>query len=76
MSWRTIFAPAACRVHLAMACGACAALTNHKTPSPHPPPPQLPPCAGMESTRHNYLLLGLAVFQFPLNAWLARLPAA
>ena len=31
--------------------------------------------AGMESTRHNYLLLGLAVFQFPFNAWLARLPA-
>lgn len=22
----------------------------------------------------NYLLLGLAIFQFPLNAWLARLP--
>lgn len=28
----------------------------------------------MESTRHNYLLLGLAVFQFPFNAWLSRLP--
>lgn len=28
----------------------------------------------IDSTRHNYLLLGLAIFQFPLNAWLARLP--
>ncbi|KAL4448647.1 hypothetical protein ABPG75_005866 [Micractinium tetrahymenae] len=25
-------------------------------------------------TSMNYLLLGLAIFQFPLNAWLARLP--
>ncbi|KAL4424655.1 hypothetical protein ABPG77_002273 [Micractinium sp. CCAP 211/92] len=25
-------------------------------------------------TTMNYLLLGLAIFQFPLNAWLARLP--
>ncbi|GAB4817101.1 hypothetical protein N2152v2_004147 [Parachlorella kessleri] len=29
----------------------------------------------LESTTHNYLLLGLAVLQFPFNAWLARLPA-
>ncbi|EFN56097.1 hypothetical protein CHLNCDRAFT_144674 [Chlorella variabilis] len=29
----------------------------------------------IDSTRHNYLLLGLAILQFPLNAWLARLPA-
>ncbi|PSC67531.1 transport yif1 [Micractinium conductrix] len=28
----------------------------------------------IDSTRHNYLLLGLALAQFPLNAWLARLP--
>lgn len=28
----------------------------------------------IDSTRHNYLLLGLAIFQFPLNAWLARVP--
>ena len=32
------------------------------------------PIAGIDSTRHNYLLLGLALFQFPLNAWLARVP--
>lgn len=32
------------------------------------------PPAGIDSMRHNYLLLGLAIFQFPLNAWLARLP--
>lgn len=32
------------------------------------------PLAGIDNTRHNYLLLGLALFQFPLNAWLARLP--
>ena len=39
-------------------------------------PPARPPThiVGMESTRHNYLLLGLAVFQFPFIAWLARLP--
>lgn len=37
-------------------------------------PCALPP-AGIDSTRHNYLLLGLAILQFPLNAWLARLPA-
>jgi hypothetical protein len=30
--------------------------------------------AGIDNSRHNYLLLGLAIFQFPLNAWLARLP--
>ena len=42
----------------------------------HRAPPCLPtPTAGIDSTRHNYLLLGLAIFQFPLNAWLARLPA-
>jgi protein transport protein YIF1 len=29
-----------------------------------------------EASRHNYLLLGLALFQFPFNAWLARLPGA
>ncbi|KAI3426106.1 hypothetical protein D9Q98_008485 [Chlorella vulgaris] len=28
----------------------------------------------IDNSRHNYLLLGLAIFQFPLNAWLARLP--
>jgi hypothetical protein len=28
-----------------------------------------------ESSRHNYLLLGLALLQFPFNAWLAKLPA-
>lgn len=38
-------------------------------PCPSPPHP-----AGIDSSRHNYLLLGLAIFQFPLNAWLARLP--
>lgn len=30
--------------------------------------------AGHQATRHNYLLLGLAVMQFPFTAWLARVP--
>lgn len=38
------------------------------------PLPSRPAPVGIDSTRHNYLLLGLAIFQFPLNAWLARVP--
>lgn len=31
--------------------------------------------AGHQAVRHNYLLLGLALFQFPYLAWLAWLPS-
>jgi hypothetical protein len=30
--------------------------------------------ADHNATKHNYLLLGIAVFQFPFIAWLSRLP--
>lgn len=53
--------------------GAGALLWRRSKHRPCPPPSPAAP-AGIDSTRHNYLLLGLAIFQFPLNAWLARLP--
>ena len=69
------WAPPSCSKQALQSRAGCSARPLLPNPAELYPTRSLTPLRlGIDSTRHNYLLLGLAIFQFPLNAWLARVP--
>lgn len=66
--WHAVCAAAPLSLHCDTALAAAPAMHAHAAPL------CCAALAGTESSTHNYLLLGLALLQFPYGWWLSRLP--